>query len=77
MRRALRGQPASRGIALGRVRVRTPQALAVEERRISADEVPDELQRLHRALDATRTELHVLRERLHGTRSARSSTCTR
>jgi len=66
MRRALRGQPASRGIALGRVRVRTPQALAVEERRIGADEVPDEILRLHRALDATRQELHGLRERLHG-----------
>lgn len=66
MRRALRGQPASRGIALGRVRVRTPQALAVEERRITAEEVPDEILRLHRALDATRRELHGLRERLHG-----------
>jgi phosphotransferase system enzyme I (PtsI) len=66
MRRALRGQPASRGIALGRVRVRTPQALAVEERRIAAEEVPDEILRLHRALDATRRELHALRERLHG-----------
>jgi phosphotransferase system enzyme I (PtsI) len=66
MRRALRGQSASRGIALGRVRVRTPQALAVEERRISAEEVPDEILRLHRALDATRRELHGLRERLHG-----------
>ncbi|MCX7033031.1 MAG: phosphoenolpyruvate--protein phosphotransferase [Arenimonas sp.] len=66
MRRALRGQPASRGIALGRVRVRTPQALAVEERRIGADEVPDEILRLHRALDTTRLELRGLRERLHG-----------
>ena len=66
MRRALRGQPASRGIALGRVRVRTPQALAVEERRISAEQVPEEILRLHRALDVARRELHGLRERLHG-----------
>ncbi|MBW8366288.1 MAG: phosphoenolpyruvate--protein phosphotransferase [Arenimonas sp.] len=66
MRRALRGQPASRGIALGRVRVRTPQALAVDERRITADEVPGEILRLHRALDTARQELHGLRERLHG-----------
>jgi phosphotransferase system enzyme I (PtsI) len=66
MRRALRGQPASRGIALGRVRVRTPQALAVDERRIGADEVDAEISRLHRALDATRRELQGLRERLHG-----------
>ena len=66
MRRTLRGQPASRGIALGRVRVRTPQALAVDERRITADEVPEEISRLHRALDGTRQELRGLRDRLHG-----------
>ena len=66
MRRALRGQPASRGIALGRVRVRHPQALVVNEQRIGADQVPDEILRLHRALDAARAELHGLRERLHG-----------
>ena len=66
MRRALRGQGASRGIALGRVRVRHPQALVVDERRITAEEVPDEILRLHRALDAARGELHGLRERLHG-----------
>jgi phosphotransferase system enzyme I (PtsI) len=66
VRRALRGQGASRGIALGRVRVRLPQALAVEERRIDAEAVPDEILRLHRALDAARRELHGLRERLHG-----------
>ena len=66
MRRALRGQPASRGIALGRVRVRHPQALVVTEQRIRAEDVPDEILRLHRALDAARAELHGLRERLHG-----------
>ena len=66
MRRVLRGLGASRGIALGRVRVRLPQALVVEERRIEAEAVPDEVLRLHRALDAARAELHGLRERLHG-----------
>lgn len=66
MRRALRGHGASRGVALGRVRVRHPQALVVDERRIGADEVDAELARLHRALDATRDELRGLRERLHG-----------
>lgn len=66
MRRALRGQGASRGIALGRVRVRHPQALVVDERRIDAEAVPEEIRRLHRALDAARAELHGLRERLHG-----------
>jgi phosphotransferase system enzyme I (PtsI) len=66
MRRALRGQPAARGIALGRVRVRHPQALVVTEQRITADQVADEILRLHRALDTARAELHGLRERLHG-----------
>ncbi|HLU12447.1 MAG TPA: phosphoenolpyruvate--protein phosphotransferase [Arenimonas sp.] len=66
MRRALRGQGASRGIALGRVRVRQPQGLVVEEARISADEVPGELRRLHHALEVTRSELSGLRRRLHG-----------
>ena len=66
MRRALRGQGASTGVALGRVRVRHPQALVVDERRIAAADVDAEIERLHRALDATRGELRDLRERLHG-----------
>jgi phosphotransferase system enzyme I (PtsI) len=66
MRRALRGVSASRGIALGRVRVRHPQALAVDEQRIGAAEVPGEIERLHRALATARDELHALRQRLHG-----------
>ncbi|KAA2284876.1 phosphoenolpyruvate--protein phosphotransferase [Arenimonas fontis] len=66
MRRALHGQGASRGIALGRVRVRQPQGLVVEETRIAAEEIPGELRRLHRALDAAREELAGLRRRLHG-----------
>ncbi|HEX5756152.1 MAG TPA: phosphoenolpyruvate--protein phosphotransferase [Arenimonas sp.] len=66
MRRLLLGQGASRGIAVGRVRIRQPHALAVSEQRIDLDEVPAELTRLHRALDSARAELHGLRERLHG-----------
>ncbi|GAB2670577.1 phosphoenolpyruvate--protein phosphotransferase [Arenimonas aestuarii] len=66
MRRHLRGVTASRGLALGRARVLHPQALVVEETRITADEVASELDRLHGALDATRAELRVLRDRLHG-----------
>jgi phosphotransferase system enzyme I (PtsI) len=66
MRRALRGHGASRGIALGRVRILHPQALTVDERRIEADEVDAEIVRLHQALDTTRVELRGLRERLHG-----------
>ncbi|MFY2762972.1 phosphoenolpyruvate--protein phosphotransferase [Arenimonas sp. MALMAid1274] len=66
MRRALTAVGAARGIALGRVRVRHPQALAVAETRIPAEAVPDEILRLHRALDTARAELHGLRDRLHG-----------
>src|SRR5690606_40690212 len=66
MRRALRGQGASRGIALGRVRVRQPQGLVVEETRIAAEDVPGELRRLQHALDVARDELSGLRRRLHG-----------
>ena len=66
MRRALRGQGASRGIALGRVRVRHPQALVVDEQRIAAADVDREIERLHAAMDATRAELRDLRERLQG-----------
>jgi phosphotransferase system enzyme I (PtsI) len=66
MRHALRGTGASRGVALGRVRVRQAQALAVEEQRILAHQVDDEISRLHAALDTARGELHGLRERLHG-----------
>ncbi|KFN51404.1 phosphoenolpyruvate--protein phosphotransferase [Arenimonas composti] len=66
MRRALRGHGASKGIALGRVRVRHPQALVVDERRIAAGEVEAEIARLHAAIAQTRDELRALRERLHG-----------
>ena len=43
MRRVLRGQGASKGIALGRVRVRHPQALVVDDRRIAAADVDAEI----------------------------------
>ncbi len=60
------GHGASRGNALGRARVRLPHALDVAEQRISAAQIPDELLRLHRAVDAARAEMHGLRLRLHG-----------
>ena len=62
----LPGHGASRGSALGRARVRLPHALEVVEQRIAADAVERELQRLHDAVDSTRAEMHLLRERLHG-----------
>ncbi len=60
------GHGASRGNALGRARVRLPHALEVAEQRIGAAQIPEELDRLHRAVDAAREEMHGLRQRLHG-----------
>jgi phosphotransferase system enzyme I (PtsI) len=66
VRLLLPGHGASRGSALGRARVRLPHALEVVEQRIAASAVEKELKRLHVAVDSTRDEMHVLRERLHG-----------
>ena len=66
MRRAIAGQGASRGLALGRVRLRVAHALDTREQIIAHAEVDAELGRLHQALDAARDELKGLRERLHG-----------
>jgi phosphotransferase system enzyme I (PtsI) len=66
MRAALSAHGAAKGLALGRVRLRLPQAFAVPERRIGAGEVADELARLARAMDATRQALHDQRSRLQG-----------
>ncbi|HEY0332465.1 MAG TPA: phosphoenolpyruvate--protein phosphotransferase [Stenotrophomonas sp.] len=62
----MRGHGASRGTALGRARVRLPHALDVAEQRIADSEIEEELQRLHRAVDSARDEMHVLRTRLQG-----------
>jgi len=66
MRQEFSGHGASRGSALGRARVRLPHVLDVVEERIAADAVEAELRRLHDAIDRVRTEMHVMRERLHG-----------
>lgn len=66
MRAALSAHGAAKGLALGRVRLRLPQAFEVTERRIGPDEVADELARLARAMDATRQALHDQRSRLQG-----------
>src|SRR5688572_23364331 len=66
MRALLPGHAASRGSALGRARVRLPHVLEVAEQRIRQDQVDVELARLHDAVDATRREMHSLRQRLHG-----------
>lgn len=66
MRQALHGQPASRGVALGRARVRLPHALQIAEQRIPEQQVEAELAQLHEAIASVRAELHALRARLHG-----------
>lgn len=66
MRRALSGVGASKGIALGRARVRHPHVLTLSEETIEASAVDDELQRLEGAMDAARGELSGLREELQG-----------
>ena len=66
MRREFIGHGASRGTALGHARVRLPHVLDVVEEHIEADAVPAELQRLHAAIDSVRSEIHAMRERLHG-----------
>ena len=66
MRREFIGHGASRGTALGHARVRLPHVLDVVEEHIEAAAVPAELQRLHAAIDSVRSEIHAMRERLHG-----------
>ena len=66
MRRAIGGMGASRGLALGRARLRISHTLDAREEIIPHAAVESELARLHVALDAARDELKGLRERLHG-----------
>ncbi len=66
MRKALHGNGAARGNALGRARVREPHALEVAEERITHAQVSDELARLHAAIDQVRTEIRGMRAQLHG-----------
>jgi len=66
MRQEFIGHGASRGSALGRARVRLPHALEVAEERIPKAAAEAEVQRLHAAIDHVRSEMHAMRERLHG-----------
>ncbi|QNP41185.1 phosphoenolpyruvate--protein phosphotransferase [Lysobacter solisilvae (ex Woo and Kim 2020)] len=66
MRQEFKGLGASRGSALGRARVRLPHALEVAEEHIPESQVEAERARLQRAIDTVRTEMHALRQRLHG-----------
>ncbi|MBB5208401.1 phosphoenolpyruvate--protein phosphotransferase [Chiayiivirga flava] len=66
MRLEFTGAVASRGLAIGRARVREPHALDLGEQSIAADAVDSEIDRLHRALESTRAELGRMREQLQG-----------
>jgi len=50
MRLCLQATGASRGLALGRVRLRLARAFEIEERRIEATQVDEELTRLRIAM---------------------------
>ncbi len=66
MRQVFQGTGASRGSALGRARVRQAHALEVAEEHIAESAVEGELARLQAAIATVRTDMHALRERLHG-----------
>jgi phosphotransferase system enzyme I (PtsI) len=66
MRRAFQGIGASRGSALGRARVRLAHALVIAEEHIAESAVEAELARLQAAISKVRTDMHALRDRLHG-----------
>ncbi len=66
MRQEFKGLGASRGSALGRARVRLPHALEVAEEHIPESQVEAERARLRAAIETVRTEMHALRQRLHG-----------
>ncbi len=67
MRSQLSGTTASRGLALGRARIRTSRVIEVEERHLAPEAVEQEVVRLVEALQSTRAELAHLRDRIQGT----------
>lgn len=62
----LHGLGAARGLAIGRAHVRQRPHLEISEKRVPAAEVNHQLDRLHRAVDAAREEMHELQDRLRG-----------
>ncbi|MCH8805920.1 MAG: phosphoenolpyruvate--protein phosphotransferase [Planctomycetes bacterium] len=58
----VRGIPVSPGIVIGRIFVLDDERLRIAPRHIRPDEIPDELERLERALKASVEELHELRD---------------
>src|SRR3569623_814643 len=64
MRQLLPGTAASKGMALGRARLVQPSRYLVGTRPLAEEEIPEELERLHRALATARQALPDLRSRL-------------
>jgi phosphotransferase system enzyme I (PtsI) len=65
-RLVLTGSTAARGMALGRARLVQPNQISIDERPLPAEEVEAEVARLASAIAAARSELAVLRNKLHG-----------
>lgn len=53
-------------MALGRARLVQPSIYSVDTRLLENDEIAPEIERLHKAIDTARQELHELRSKLHG-----------
>ena len=66
MTQSFAGHGASRGLALGRARVRLPHALEIGEQHVPPAQVEAEAARLQAALEAARAEMRTLREKLQG-----------
>ena len=66
MRHVLSGTIAAHGMALGRARLVQPSRYSVDTRPLAEDEVEEQIELLHRALDTARQELRELRGKLHG-----------
>lgn len=66
MRLIIKGNGASRGMALGRARLEQPSRYLVDETRLEQAGVEAELKRIDAALDIARNELKVVRDKLEG-----------
>ncbi|MBB6241625.1 MULTISPECIES: phosphoenolpyruvate--protein phosphotransferase [unclassified Rhodanobacter] len=66
MRHVLSGTIAAHGMALGRARLVQPSRYSVDTRPLAEDEVEEQIELMHRALDTARQELRELRGKLHG-----------
>ena len=62
----IQGIGATRGVEIGRAHIRQPHTLEISQKKVPANEVPAQLQRLHCAIEAARQEIHALQDRLRG-----------